>query len=71
MNSSVPDELAIRFAEEFYSAISAGTNMEVAFLYARTMLQVHSISGDDIPVLFIDGIKQEAFRKQIPVKNIR
>lgn len=52
MNAAVDDETAIRFAEQFYSAIGFGASVQHAFDQALTRIGLEGLPGDKIPELF-------------------
>lgn len=51
MNNAVPDNLAIEFATVFYKGIGAGREIGFSFELAKNSIDLHNISGSDIPVL--------------------
>ena len=51
MNTAVPDETAIVFAEAFYSALGEREDIRYAFKSARNRLQLEDLPGQNIPVL--------------------
>ena len=52
MNAPVGDETAIRFAEQFYSAIGFGASVRHAFDQALNRIGLEGLSGEKIPELF-------------------
>ena len=52
MNAAVGDETAIRFAEQFYSAIGFGASVQHAFDQALTRIELEGLPGNKIPELF-------------------
>lgn len=66
-NKAVGDKAAITFAAAFYRALAFGRSVKEAFELARVELDLSSISGSDIPELFIhEGVDEsEPFIKQI------
>jgi hypothetical protein len=52
MNAPVGDESAIRFAEQFYSAIGFGASVKRAFDQALTRIGLEGLPGEKIPELF-------------------
>ena len=51
MNSSVPDEVAIRFAITFYQSLAAGRNIDFSFEFAKIAIAMNNLPGSDIPLL--------------------
>ncbi len=52
MNAPIGDETAIRFAEQFYSAIGFGASVQHAFDQARNRIGLEGLPGGKIPELF-------------------
>jgi hypothetical protein len=51
MAKAVPDDTAISFATSFYDAIGAGRDIEFAFRFAVTNINLEGLNGNEIPVL--------------------
>ena len=51
MNKAVPDNTAIEFATVFYKGVGAGREIGFSFELAKNSIDLHNISGSDIPVL--------------------
>ena len=51
MSEAVPDETAIAFSVGFYKALGAGKDFEFAYKLALNSIELHGLSGEDIPQL--------------------
>jgi Effector-associated domain 11 len=49
MNKAVPDNTAIEFATVFYKGIAAGREIGFSFELAKNSVDLHNITGSDIP----------------------
>jgi len=58
MAGEVPDDMAIRFAVDFYAGIGAGRGEKFAFHWALTSMALNETGGRDIPHLFTKRKKQ-------------
>ena len=52
MNAPISDEIAAKFAEQFYSAIGFGASVKHAFHQALARLGLEGLRGEKIPELF-------------------
>lgn len=55
MNASVPDVVAIQFAQQFYAGLGAGETIENAFYLAVLAVRYHDRLGANLPVLYKQG----------------
>ncbi len=58
MAGEVPDDIAIRFAVDFYAGIGAGRGERFAFRWALTSMALNETGGREIPHLFSKQKKQ-------------
>lgn len=57
MNTSIGDKAAVVFASQFYSAISFGLSIKIAFEQAKAALMLENIPEENTPQLFVrDGL---------------
>lgn len=57
MNTSIGDKAAVMFASQFYSAISFGLSIKIAFEQAKAALMLENIPEENTPQLFVrDGL---------------
>ena len=55
MNTAVQDDSAIKFSSGFYSALSFKNDIPFAFEYAKSLIDINGLQGDNIPVLYKKG----------------
>ena len=55
MNTAVQDDSAIKFSSGFYSALSFKNDIPFAFEYAKSLIDINGLQGDNIPVLYRKG----------------